>query len=308
MPPSLRSIYNYEVRSEAPTTSPVKVRMSAYRIAPEFFKVFGIRLIEGRSFEAGDPNGSIIVSRSLARLLWPAGSAVGRTMTFSDGRTFRVLGVTDEVRNPLLDPRSDEPEVYEPFVSADDTLRRGPALPDEDANITIRCPAECPPLDDVRAKLKAAASGLVVGAGKELRADFAAALERPRVGATIALVFAGVALLAVGAGLFAVFARVALQRQREYGIRLALGATPHDLWRAIHWNSLTISAVGIAAGGVLAWFVGRLLAAVQYDVRIADPVTWTVVIITIGVTAFAATWRPARQAMRVDPIALLRAE
>ena len=93
-----------------------------------------------------------------------------------------------------------------------------------------------------------------------------------------------------------------------FGIRIALGATPTDVRRLVHGSSAILGSAGIAAGVVLAWILGRLLSAVQYQVRLGDPLTWTVVLTLVALTTALASWRPARQAMRVDPIALLRAE
>jgi putative ABC transport system permease protein len=240
----------------------------------------------------------------MAAELWPGTSAAGRTMTFGK-RSFRVIGVTSEIRNPALDPRSDEPEMYEPLVTA---AGASPSLRGSQVTVTVRCGGVCPALETIRARMKAASSAAIVSNGKYVRSDYAVALERPRTGTVIAIAFAGIARLAVGAGLFAVLTRVAMQRQLEFGIRISLGATPADLRRRVHGSNLMIGAAGMAAGAGLAWILGQLITAVQYQVRLAAPLTWIVVVVSIALTTILAAWRPARQAMRVDPIALLREE
>ncbi len=87
-----------------------------------------------------------------------------------------------------------------------------------------------------------------------------------------------------------------------------ISASPADLRVLVHSSSLAIGAAGIGAGAGLAWALGRLLAAVQYQVRLADPLTWGVVMISIALTTVLAAWRPGRQAMRADPLTLLREE
>jgi putative ABC transport system permease protein len=307
VPPSAGTLYFYDVVTDVPNAAPIKMVMNGYQVMPEFLRVYGISLLEGRTFQPGDPPETAIVSRTMATELWPGTSAVGRNMSFGK-RSFRVIGVTSEIRNPTLDPRSDEPEMYEPLVTGGAGGSASASLRGSRVTVTVRCGAVCPALETIRARMKAASSAAIVSTGKYVRSDYAVALERPRTGTVIAIGFAGIALLAVGAGLFAVLTRVAMQRQREFGIRIALGATPADLQRLVHGSSLMIGAAGMAAGAGLAWILGRLLTAVQYQVRLADPLTWIVVVVSIALTTILAAWRPARQAMRVDPIALLREE
>jgi ABC-type antimicrobial peptide transport system permease subunit len=300
--------YFSNVQSDRPSTAPVNLSINGYYVSPGFLEAYGIRLIEGRDFEPSDPADAVIISQSMARALWATASPVGHTMTFVKDRTFRVIGVASEVRNPMADPRDDAPEMYEPLLRPGSVPRAAPVLPSRSVLLTVRCGRPCPSLDLVRARLKSETAGLLVWPGKRIRDQYANQLERPRAGAVIALAFAGIALLAVGGGLFAVLTRVALQRQREFGIRLALGATPTDLGRIVHRSGLAIATVGMAAGAALAWALSRVIASVQYQVRVSDPLTWTVVLVAIAVTALAASWRPARQAMRVDPVVLLREE
>jgi putative ABC transport system permease protein len=297
VPPAGGNLYFYDVTSDVANARPIRLVMNAYAVAPDFFSTYGVRLIEGRTFAPGDPADTVVVSRSMARTLWPTTSAVGRTMRFNDGRVFRVVGVTREVRNTLQDPRDDEPELYEPLRTSSGAM-----------SLTIRCAAVCPPLDDLLARLRAAAPAGVIGAATRVRDDYAATLERPRAGAVVAVAFATLALVAVGAGLFAVLSRVARQRQREFGIRLALGAAPPDLRRLVYRGSFAMAASGIALGAVLAWGIGRVLASIQHQTRIDDPMIWLAVVLAVGAAASLAAWRPARQAMRADPLALLREE
>jgi putative ABC transport system permease protein len=295
-PPVNGALYFYDVTADLAGARPRRLVMHAYHVAPDFFPVYGVRLVEGRAFQNGDPADAAMISQSMAATFWPGQSAVGRTMRFDDGRIFRIVGVTREVRNSLLDPRDDMPELYHPFAEA------------SAVTVSVRCGRGCPAVDILAARLRSAAPGHSIGPAGRVRDAYSAALERPRAGTLVALTFAAVSLAAVGAGLFAVLTRAAQQRQREFGIRVALGASPADLRRLVHRGSVAIAVAGLAAGVALAWALGRLLTSVQYQVRSDDPLTWLVVSLVIGVTAAAAAWRPARQAMRADPVALLRAE
>lgn len=305
LPPSKGALHFYDVTPDRPGAAPVKLVINGYEVTPAFFPVFGVRMLEGRALQDGDTAHTVIISRSMATQLWPDTSAVGRTFTFSDGRAFVVVGVTAEIRNALLDPRRDEPELYQPLMAAANASSAGDSRP---VDLTVRCEHGCPALDLVRAQLKAASPAALVYAGHHVRDDYGVALERPRAGSVLAIAFAGIALLAVGAGLFAVLTRVALQRQREFGIRLALGATPAELRRIIHTSGFWIAGAGVGGGVILAFGLGRALTAVEYQVNLGDPLIWIAVMAAITATVLASSWRPARQVGRVDPIVLLREE
>jgi len=305
VPPMRGMLYFYDVTAGDAGSVPVKLRMNSYSVMPDFFRTYGIRIVEGRGLLAGDGPGTVVVSRSLAEQVWPNQSAVGRSMRFSDGRAFHVVGVSGEIRNPMRDPRSDEPEMYEALVGS----RAGaPELASASIHLTIRCAAGCPSLDAVRMQLRSASPSALVYAGTAVSADYAVALERPRAGTVVAVAFAAIALVAVAAGLFAVLSRVAWQRRREFGVRLALGATPADVRRLVRSSGLMVAAAGIALGAGLAILMGRVLSAVQYEVTLRDPLIWLVVVAMVAATVLASTLRPAREAGRVDPVTLLRAD
>jgi ABC-type antimicrobial peptide transport system permease subunit len=117
-----------------------------------------------------------------------------------------------------------------------------------------------------------------------------------------------VAVLTAAGGLFSVLTCAVGRRRREFGIRTALGASPKQLQRLVFRDGISVMAIGVVAGVVAGWMVARSLAAFHYGVTAADPVTWAGVLGTVALTSLAAAWRPARQAMRIDPVRLLRDE
>jgi putative ABC transport system permease protein len=133
-------------------------------------------------------------------------------------------------------------------------------------------------------------------------------LARPRAAAALGFTFAGIAVLAAAGGLFSVLSYAVGRRRREFGIRTALGASPAVIGRLVLRNGFAITAAGIAVGTIAAWSLARALASLQYGVAITDPVTWVVVLGLLGLTTAAASWRPAQDAMRTDPVMLLREE
>jgi hypothetical protein len=306
VPPSSGDLHFYDVVPDTAGAAPVKLSMNAYDVAPEFFGVFGVRVLQGRGFQAGDPADAVVISQSMANALWPGGApVVERSFSFM-GRTFRIVGVVNDIRNPIFDPRQDEPEIYSPLL-APRAAAAAPALPAA-VRLTVRCGPGCPSPAAMRAEIKAVNPLAVVEAGRRIADDYADGLSRPRAGAIVASAFAIIALAGIGGGLFAVLSRLVLQRQREFGIRLALGATPADLRRLVHHRTFALAGMGVAAGTVVAWLLARLLAAVWYGVRTTDPMTWVSVVAVIAMTTVAAAWLPARRATRVNPVTLLREE
>jgi putative ABC transport system permease protein len=120
--------------------------------------------------------------------------------------------------------------------------------------------------------------------------------------------FAGLALLLASLGLYGVLSYVVLQRSRELGLRMALGASAASVMRLVVVRGLSLAAAGLAIGLALAWALTRTLQNVLYGVSAADPATLGAVVALLAAIALAACYIPARRASRLDPIAVLRAE
>src|SRR4029450_5129935 len=182
------------------------------------FGVYGIRFLQGRGFEPGDPDTAVVISRSMANALWHGEPATGRTLSFMN-RTFRVVGVVADIRNPLSDPRQDQPELYWPLLAAAGPSTGTPGLAGSTVRLSVRCGPACPPLDAIRGRIKSVNALANVSAGRRIADDYAEGLARPRAGTVVAIAFAAIALIGIAGGLFAVMSRLVLQRQREVGIR-----------------------------------------------------------------------------------------
>jgi ABC-type antimicrobial peptide transport system permease subunit len=137
---------------------------------------------------------------------------------------------------------------------------------------------------------------------------YAAQFTRPRASAALAFAFAIAALIAAASGLFSLLSYAVTRRRREFGIRSALGASPSDVRGLVWRDGLTVTAAGIGVGTVVGIGVTRLLAALLYDVTVADPLSWGIVAAVLSITIAAASWPPARTAARATPVTLLREE
>jgi predicted permease len=295
-PPEANATASARWRTEA--IDGLEVPMRLYEVRPDFFDFYGIRLLKGRLFDAGDAANVAIVGERVAALLWPSRDPLGKTMSTEDGSLhFQVVGVAREITLPSLSDHVELPEMYIPFSG-----RRSVAT------VGWRCFADCPTRDRVVAALLDADPGAEPLHMNSTEQRYARELVRPRAAARLGATFAGIGFATSGAGLFALLSHAVGRRRREFGIRTALGATPAVLRRTVSREALSIAAVGIAIGGLGAWALGRALASVMYGVSARDPIAWAAMIAIVMLTTLVASWRPSRQAARVDPVQLLREE
>jgi hypothetical protein len=268
-----------------------------YRVDPSFFDLFSIRILRGRALAPGDGDRDAVVGERIAAELWPTGDPVGQLFTIGRTAGYRVVGVAAEIRLPTLEADLDRPELYLPLGTSSTSLR-----------VSVRCRAECPDVATMDARMKRVHAALGTRALTTAETTYLAQLRLPRAIAEIGGMFAVVAVLTAAGGLFSVMTYAVGRRRREFGIRAALGAAPGAMRRLVFRDGFTLVAVGAAGGVAGGWLVGKALAAFRYGVTAADPLAWSAVIGTLGLIALAASWRPARQAGRADPVALLREE
>jgi len=119
---------------------------------------------------------------------------------------------------------------------------------------------------------------------------------------------ASVTLLLGVVGIYGVIAYIVAQRRREIGIRMALGAHGAAVQRMFVGRGVALAAIGLAVGLVAASLLMRLLSSLLFGVSPLDPLTYAAVVSALGAVAVVATWLPARQATRVDPMSALRAD
>jgi predicted permease len=297
LPPGRGSIHFGDGwQSDVPGAPALNLTVQSYNVGADFFDLYGIPILRGRSFQSGDPPESVIVGERLAALLWPGLDPTGRSFTWEGGR-YDVIGVTREIHLPTLDQRLDRPEFYRPFSTGAGQFM-----------MSIRCNATCPDAALVRKRIIDAGSDIRVANVGPLESEYLAQTSRPRAAAALGFTFAAISLLAATGGLFSVLSYAVRQRGREFGIRFAVGARPAEVRRLVFRETAAITAAGLVLGCLVAWWFSRSLSALTYGIAPGDLSTWIFVTAVIALTVTTASWRPAAQASRVDPVALLKEE
>lgn len=297
LPPAGGAImFGKDWRSDLPDATPMDLVLDNYYVGPEFFDLYRIPILRGRIFQPGDGFDDVIVGQRLAQLLWQGVDPVGHSFV-SGKSTFRVVGVAGEINHPTLDARRDRPEFYRPLLTPNGYLMMG-----------LRCTAQCPDPAVIRQRIIGTSAAVEVVNVGPLENAYVEQLAGPRAAAALGSVFAVIAVVAAAGGLFGILSYAVGRRRREIGIRTALGATRAQIRALIMREGVVIVMLGIPLGCAAGWLLARGIQSLQYGVTAADPVTWSLVIVTLAGTALVAAWGPIERAARIDPLTLLRDE
>lgn len=274
-------------------------------VTPGFFRTLGIPLIEGRLFADDireDSPPQIVVGQTLARQFWPGESAIGKVLVEGLGENAvrrEIIGVVRDIEFPgNFAVPSTMLQIYKPFVHE--------------------------PWGYMQLLVRSAKPGAFASDLRRIVAEFDADVAVQQVltvpetidlyqhnlfliGETMAW-FAALGLVLSAVGLFGVISHLVAQRTSEFGIRLALGASPSDVQGLVLRHGLLLTGIGLAIGLVLAVVLNLGLSRVMPRAVQADPMTLAVTAAILFVVALIAAWLPARRATRVDPLTALRAE
>ena len=270
-------------------------------VSADYFRAMGIPLLAGRAFASTDRAGVppvFIVNEAFARKYWPEESAVGKTMRFGTSNEFEIVGVVGDVRQRSLGEPA-EPMAYIHYLQ---NMRSGLGL----AVKTVGDPLSY--VNAVRQAIWSVNRDQTITSVETMRSIVGGTVARPKLLAMLLLLF-GLMGLSLGAlGIYGVLAYAVSQRRREIGVRIALGATPGSVFGLIVRQGMTLAIAGVVGGVAGAFLLTRAMTAVLYETRATDPATFAAVVVVLLVTAFLASWLPARRALRIDPVQALRYE
>jgi predicted permease len=292
------------VRIEGVTGEPVtQLPVADLKVASDgYFDVLGIAPLKGRTFTPADHQDApqvAVINASMAKL-WGERDPLGLRFrpTFNGAEWITVVGIIPDMRQYSVD-REANAQYYLPFLQ----------LPGIGARVLIRTTGD--PMSYAPALKEAVYSAhpeVPVENIQTLEALRAGNLRVPGLNAVLLTVFATVALAITLAGVAAVIGTSVSQRTREFGVRMALGASRSDVLRMVLGQGLGLVAIGLAGGAVGAVLLARGIAAYLYQTPTTDPLVYIGVAAVFLLSAALACLGPARRATSIDPLLALKAD
>ena len=294
-------------RLDRPKPEPGQMPSTAVKpVAPHFFRTMGVRQIAGRDFNEMDTLESPqvgIVSTTLVKQLYPGEDPIGKRMNVSigsapEGMNVEIVGVVDDITQVALDGTMG-PAVYIPHTQ----------LPIGVMTFVVRTPLEPTSLTTgLAGAVREVDPNLPLADVATMENVVNATLARPRTVSTLIMVFALIALVLAGVGVYGVMAYSVSQRTQEIGVRMALGATTQSVFRMMLGDALRLVTIGVVAGVVAAAWLSQFLTSMLFQTGRFDAITFAATALVLGLVATLASYVPARRGMRVTPVEALRAE
>ena len=285
---------------------------SQYAVTPDYFKVLGIRLLEGRLFTESDRAGTelvTVINETAARTFWPGLNPIGQCVRIGADTMpcTTVIGiVTDARRQELVE--SPVTMIFRPLDQLD------PAVYDRSVTFfgfsfiarTTRKPATL--AEPLRRLIQSVNPNLPYAEVRPLAHRLGRQTRSWTLGATMFTIFGALSLLVAAIGLYSVVAFTVAQRQHEFGVRVALGASGGNLLRLTVVRGVLPVAAGVGVGLSVALAASRVLEGMLYETSPRDPIIYAGAGITLLAVTVVASLLPARRAAKADPMLALRAD
>jgi len=274
------------------------VRLAVMHVSADYFRAMGVPLREGRTFTTADREDAPpvwVVNEAFARRYFPNESPVGKVVRMGPV-PIQIIGVVGDFRQKSLT----EPAEPYAYIHYPQNMRVGMSIAVRTAGDPLRY------ANAVREAIWSVDRDQTITNVETLSAIVGGNVARPRLLATLLVLF-GVMGLTLGVlGIYGVLAYAVSQRRQEIGVRVALGASPRSVLGLVVGQGMMLAGIGVTAGIAGALVLTRVMAAVLYDVRTTDPATFATVVVVLLGAAFVASWLPARRALRIDPVQALR--
>lgn len=271
-------------------------------VSGDYFRAMGIRLLAGRLFSENDPAGAAqgaIINQTMARKYWPDENPLGQRIRVENPAPIEIIGVVDDVRHsgPEIGAR---PEIYEP-------LSRHPG--NSYLQLVVRTSGEPMQLGPpVRRAILSMNPLWPVDKITSLERMFRGLTATRRFNMNLVGMFGILALVLSVIGIYGVTSYAVVQRTREIGIRMALGAVRREVLAMVLGRGMKLTALGIVIGILAALGLTRVMRGLLFQISPTDPLTFAAVSLLLGGVALLACLIPARRASRVDPMVALRHE
>lgn len=276
-------------------------------VTPDYFRAIGMRVVRGRPFTETDTDRAprvAIVSAGLAQRLWPGQDPIGRRILPRDTprnaqgqqQWSTVVGVVQDARyRGLTDPRFD---LYVAYLQRPDILVKHLMVR------TTRDPLSL--VDPIRTEARRLESTALVENISTMDQLVGQAIAPWRFSASTLGLLSILALALASLGVYAVVSQSVVERRREIGVRVAVGALPRQIAGLVLHDGLRLTVLGIALGMAAAIGAGRVLTSLLYEVQPGDPLTLTSMAVLFLIVSTAAILIPVWRATRVDPVCVLR--
>ena len=281
-------------------------------ISPGYLQAMHIPVLRGRNLTDADATGrpgAALISDSLARRFWSKEDPIGRhiTLTFFPGVVREIVGIVGDVKLDSLDETRPVDTIYVPLAQL--------TVPTQQTwhsfGMTFAVRTNSDPLNSVAAVTKAireVGPDLPVVDVMSMNDVIAQSVSPQRFNMLLLASFAGLALILAAVGIYSVLSYTVRRRIREIGIRMALGASNHDVIRMVLADGLKPILVGVALGLAAALALSRVVSSLIFGVRATDPLTFAAVALLLLLVGIFATIIPAYRATGIEPVRILREE
>jgi putative ABC transport system permease protein len=272
-------------------------------VSPEFFSTLGTRIVRGRGITDQDtPNAPrvAVVSEAMGKVLWPGKDPIGQCMKVSADTMpcTTVVGIAENIKEQSLAADSG----YYYYLSS-------AQFHPHEGGLFVRVRGEGAKFSEaVRRRLQKEMPGASYVTITPISEILGSQKRSWRLGATMFVAFGVLALVLAAIGLYSVISYNVAQRTHELGVRRALGAQAGDVVRLVVTDGLRLAGVGVALGIAAAFYAGRWVKPLLFNVSPKDPWVFVAVALTLVAVALAASWIPALRASRVDANVALRSE
>jgi putative ABC transport system permease protein len=304
----------FEIFGRPPMSEGQRPTAEHNAVSPGYFRALGIPLLRGRDFSEADTlesQGVALVNESFVRRFFPNQDPLGQHVTgvsmpgaldakdvYALPVWYEIVGVVGDVKSLTAQPEP-VPEVYRSYWQ----------WPMQNPKLFVRATSDPATLTAaIRRETKAVIPNLPQPNIRLLSDYVGESVAQPRFQATLLTLFGALALLLAAGGIYGVLAYAVAQRQREIGVRMALGARPRDVLSLVIGQGLKLVLLGAGLGLVLALALLRLIQSLLYCVKPTDPKTFAGATLLLVAVALLACWLPARRASRIDPMEALRHE
>lgn len=296
VPLSNRGATEYLSRMDRPFSAEYVVGYEA--VSGDYLGALGLDLVQGRFLTAGDNRDGaprvLVINERIANDLYPGENPLGQQLRFFDN-AWEIVGVVESVRHQAMHLDA-APRIYSAHIRSSwstSVVVRTVISPDQ-----LR--------EAVRQAVQDVDVDLPIANVRTLESAVGESLARHRVTLILLAIFAGLALVIACVGVYGVMAYTVRQRERELGIRSALGAGRGDIIRLVMHSGLKPSLLGVLAGLFAAVLLARYLESLLFEVQSHDPVVFIAAVVSLMLITILAILVPARRAASIEPMQVLR--